>query len=317
MSTETTPPTWEKETVEKILLESIHEQRRSRRWKIFFRIVYLLIIILLVIALMPDHSKDYYNKTKKHTAVVNVKGELLDEGEANSEDINAALDDAFEDPNTQAVMLQINSPGGSPVQAGEVYQHMHYLQKQHPKIKVYAVCTDMCASGAYYIAAGADYIYADQASLVGSIGVLMNGFGFVDTLQKVGVTRRLMTAGSEKGFLDPFSPLKPEDEQYMQTMLETIHQQFITAVKQGRGNRLSNDPMLFTGLVWTGEQAKPLGLIDGIASPEQVARDIIKNDTLVNYGSTPSLLQKFSKHVGASAASSAASLLGVRRSLLN
>lgn len=307
---------WQQETVEKILLESIKEQRRSRRWRIFFRFVYLLVIILIAIALLPKHSKDYYNRAKPHTAVIDVKGEIAEGGSANAADINDALDTAMKDPNTSAVMLYINSPGGSPVQAGEVYQHLHYLEKEHPKTKIYAVCTDMCASGAYYIAAGANYIYADKASLVGSIGVLMNGFGFVDTLQKVGAERRLMTAGSEKGFMDPFSPVKPQDKQYMQAMLDTIHTQFIDAVKQGRGTRLKIDPLLFSGLVWTGQQALPLGLIDGIATPEQVARDIIKNDTIVNYSIEPNFLNKFAKGIGSSAASSAASELGVRKGML-
>ena len=213
-------------------------------------------------------------------------------------------------------MLYINSPGGSPVQAGEVYQHLQYIEKHHPNTKIYAVCVDMCASGAYYIAAGANYIYADQASLVGSIGVLMNGFGFVDTLQKLGVQRRLMTAGSEKGFMDPFSPVKPQDQEYMQTMLDTIHTQFIDAVKKGRGKRLKDSSLLFSGLVWTGQQALPLGLIDGIATPEQVTRDIIKNDNIVNYSIEPSVFDKFAKNIGASAAASAASEMGIRKGIL-
>lgn len=310
-------PNWQQDAIEKVLLESLKEQRRARRWRIFFRLIYLIVIIVIAVSLLPDHSKDYYNRSKEHVAVVDVKGEIAEDGSANAADINEALDEAAEDPNTKAIMLYIDSPGGSPVQAGEVYQHLHYLEKQHPNTKVYAVCTDMCASGAYYIAAGANYIYADKASLVGSIGVLMNGFGFVDTLQKVGVQRRLMTAGSEKGFMDPFSPVKPQDQQYMQTMLDTIHTQFIDAVKQGRGNRLqANDPLLFSGLVWTGQQALPLGLIDGIATPEQVARDIIKNDNMVNYSIEPNFFDKFSKNIGASAASSAASELGIRKGVL-
>ena len=310
---------WERATLEKVLLATVTEQKRNRRWKIFFRFVYLLIAIILLlsfIGLSSEHSKDYYTKNKPHLAVVDVKGEIAASGSANASDINEALDDAFDDQKTVAVMLYIDSPGGSPVQAGEVYQHLHYLEKQHPHKKVYAVCTDMCASGAYYIAAGANYIYADKASLVGSIGVLMNGFGFVDTIDKLGMTRRLLTSGAEKGFLDPFSPMKPQDKAYMQTMLNIIHQQFINAVKVGRGNRLKKDPLLFSGLVWTGQQALPLGLIDGIATPEQVARDIIKNDNIVNYSIEPSVFQKFAKNIGASAASSAASELGIQQGML-
>ncbi|MAZ40419.1 MAG: S49 family peptidase [Legionellales bacterium] len=310
---------WERETLEKVLFATVNEQKRNRRWKIFFRFIYLILfitIVAVIFGMSSESSKDYYTQNKPHVGVVDVKGEIAEDGRANASNINEALDEAFEDKKTVAVMLYIDSPGGSPVQAGEVYQHLHYLEKQNPKTKVYAVCTDMCASGAYYIAAGANYIYADKASLVGSIGVLMNGFGFVDTLQKLGISRRLLTAGSEKGFLDPFSPMKPQDQAYMQNMLNVIHQQFINAVQTGRGTRLKNDPLLFSGLVWTGQQALPLGLIDGIATPEQVARDIIKNENLVNYSIEPSPFEKFAKNIGTSAASSAASELGIRQGML-
>lgn len=306
---------WERKTLEKVLAETLKEQRRSRRWRIFFRLIYLAIIISIIIMLMPLHH-GHLDAGKSHTALVVMKGELADGGDVNAEDVNDALDDAFDDPNTQAVMMQIDSPGGSPVQAGEIYDNIVRLKKSYPKVKVYAVCTDMCASGAYYVAAAADYIYADKASLVGSIGVLMDGFGFVDTIQKVGVQRRLMTSGSEKGFLDPFSPVKPQDQAYMQKMLDIIHQQFINAVKQGRGPRLKNDPLLFSGLVWTGQQAADLGLIDGIATPDQVVRNIIKEPNIVDFSVQEGLFDKFAGKVGSTAAHSAAALVGIKGGML-
>jgi len=317
MSSQTPKAPWEQETVEKLLFAGLKEQRRQRRWRIFFRFFWIIILLAVVFFVLTNRSDDYYNRTKPHTGIVRIDDEIMADGKANAEDINQGIDDAFDDPNTQAVMLLINSPGGSPVQANEVYRHIIYQRKKHPKVKVYAVCTDMCASGAYYIAASANYIYADQASLVGSIGVLMNGFGFVDTLQKVGAERRLLTAGSEKGFLDPFSPEKPQDVAYMQTMLDTIHTQFINAVKAGRGKRLGHDPMLFTGLVWTGQQALPLGLIDGVATPEHVTRYIIKQPTTVDYTVGPDLLDVFAQNVGTSAAKSSAKLLGVEPGMLH
>lgn len=316
MSSDTPNTPWEQATVEKLLFAGLKEQKRQRRWRIFFRFFWIVIILAVLFFVLTNRSDDYYNRTKPHTAVVRVNGELLDGGKANAEDINQGIDDAYDDPNTTALMLLINSPGGSPVQANEVYQHLNYERKKHPKIKIYAVCTDICASGAYYIAAGADYIYADQASLVGSIGVLMNGFGFVDTLQKVGAERRLFTAGSEKGFLDPFSPLKPQDIGYMQTMLDTIHTQFIDAVKAGRGKRLSNDPMLFTGLAWTGQQALPLGLVDGLGTPDEVLRHVIKQPVMVDYTVGPGLITAFAQNMGTSAAMGSAKLLGIRQGLL-
>lgn len=316
MSSDMPNAPWEQATIEKLLFAGLKEQKRQRRWRIFFRFFWIVIILAILFLVLTNRSDDYYNRTKPHTAVVRINGELLDGGKANAEDINQGIDDAYDDPNTKALLLLIDSPGGSPVQANEVYRHLNYERVKHPKIKIYAVCTDVCASGAYYIAAGADYIYADQASIVGSIGVLMNGFGFVDTLQKLGVQRRLYTSGSEKGFLDPFSPVQPQDVTYAQTMLDTIHAQFIDAVKQGRGKRLGNDPLLFSGLAWTGQQALPLGLVDGLGTPEQVVRNIIKKPVIVDYTVGSGLLDTFAQNVGTSAASGSASLLGIRQGLL-
>jgi protease-4 len=309
------PSHWERRALETLLAETLKEQRRARRWRVFFRLTYLLAMIGIIYLLLPSRSTSY-DATKPHTALVTLKGELMDEGDANAKDINEGLEDAFANPNTKAVLLEINSPGGSPVQAGEIYDNIVRLKKEYPQIKLYAVCTDMCASGAYYVAAAADYIYADKASLVGSIGVLMNGFGFVDTINKLGVQRRLMTAGSEKGFMDPFSPTKPEDQQYMQEMLNIIHQQFIDAVKTGRGPRLKESPLTFSGLVWTGQQATDLGLIDGLATPDHVVRNIIKETNVVDYSVEGNFFKNLSSKVGSSAAKSTAALLGIHSGLL-
>ena len=303
----------EQQALRDLLQSVIQEQRRQRRWKIFFRLIYLF-IFFMIIGLIAAGMGGSNNSDKPHTALITLRGELMDQGDANAENINKSLDAAFKDKNTKAVMLEINSPGGSPVQAGEIYNNLIRLEKAHPKIKVYAVCTDVCASGAYYVAAAANDIYADKASLVGSIGVLMDGFGFVDSLQKVGVQRRLLTSGSEKGFLDPFSPVKPADQAYMQTMLNIIHDQFITAVKTGRGTRLGNDPLLFSGLVWTGQQAKGLGLIDGIATPDEVVRNIIKVKTVLDYTVEDHMFNKFASHIGTQMVNKTLSLLGIQSS---
>ncbi|NNM58717.1 MAG: S49 family peptidase [Legionellales bacterium] len=304
---------WERTALQQLLTETLKEQKRARRWKIFFRTLYLIIFIFIILLLIPDNATTYASG-KSHTALVIMKGELMDGGDANAADVNEGLDAAFKDPDTKAVLLEINSPGGSPVQAGEIYQNIIRLENAHPKIKVYAVCTDVCASGAYYVAAAANYIYADKASLVGSIGVLMDGFGFVDTLNKVGVERRLMTSGSEKGFLDPFSPVKPQDQALMQNMLDIIHTQFIQAVKDGRGTRLQSDPLLFSGLVWTGQQAQPLGLIDGIATPDEVVRQIIKIPNTQDFTVTDTFYEKFANRLGSSFARNIGTVLGIQTS---
>lgn len=305
-------PNWQQDKLQELLLEGIKEQRRSRRWRIFFRFLWLILIVLAVFMLKPKSSSDYYNRSAPHTAVVSVSGTIMPGGRASAKNINKSLEKAFKDSNAKGILIKINSPGGSPVQAGEVYDNIMRLRKAYPDKKVYAVCTDICASGAYYIAAAANDIYVDKASLVGSIGVLMNGFGFVDTLKKVGMTRRLITAGSEKGFMDPFSPVKPSDEQYMHKMLNIIHQQFIDSVKKGRGKRLKTDtPLLFSGLVWTGQQALQVGLVDGLASPQDVARNIIKAQNMVDYTQKQGLFAKFGNDVGTEFAGGFATKLGI------
>lgn len=304
------PEKWQQDVMSKLMFASLTEQRRSRRWGIFFKFLFAfyLFLVLLIFLAGGNHERHGY-EAGKHTAMVELKGVIADGNEASADNVIAGLKDAFDDQNTVGVILRINSPGGSPVQAGHIYDEIKRLRKQHPKVKLYAVISDICASGGYYIASAADDIYADKASLVGSIGVIMNGFGFVDTLKKLGVERRLYTAGVHKGFLDPFSPVKPDEVAHAKAMLDNIHQQFIDAVKAGRGKRLKDNKNLFTGLIWTGQESMKLGLIDGLASSHTVAQDVIKAPKIVNYTHRPNFWQRFADRIGASAATKLATML--------
>lgn len=294
-------PNWDRKMLEKLVLASVKEQRRHRRWSVFFKLLFFTYIFALLWLFWPEQSINTpAAKSHLHVALVDVAGIISDNAPASADNIIQGLQDAFKDKNVENVILRINSPGGSPVQASTIYNELRYLRNRHKKVKVYAVCEDLCTSAAYYIASGADEIYADPTSLVGSIGVLMDGFGFVNTLQKLGVQRRLLTSGSHKGFLDPFSPLKPEDQKIAQTLLDTVHQQFISDVKQGRGDRLKETPDTFSGLAWAGSQALPLGLIDGYGTLYTVARNIIKNKNIVDYTIKPGLLQQLADRIGAS-----------------
>jgi len=240
-----------------------------------------------------------------------LKGIIADDAEASADNIIGSLREAFEDEKTKGVILRINSPGGSPVQAGYVNDEITRLREKYPDTPLYAVVTDICASGGYYIAAAADKIYVDKASIVGSIGVLMNGFGYVEGMEKLGIERRLMTAGEHKGIMDPFSPLKDYDQQYIAGMLNKIHQQFIDTVKQGRGDRLKDDEEIFSGLFWTGEESIELGLADELGSSSYVAREVIGAEDIVDYTTTEDLIERFAKRVGAGAASTLARIWGV------
>lgn len=285
--------------LEQLLLENLKENRLKRRWGIFFKLFFILYLIIFALLLLIPSIKYSAKFMRPHTSVVDIDGEISADSVNDADTIVRALNKAFKDPNTRGIILRINSPGGSPVQASYIYSNIMFLRKNYPDIKIYAVCSDSCASAAYYIASATDDIYADPASLVGSIGVLMDGFGFNDAIGKLGISRRLLTAGSEKGMLDPFSPLKPEDKAYVQKMLDIVHQQFIAAVEHGRGNRLdTKDPLLFSGLIWTGAQAKSLGLIDGFGSAREVARNIIKYPNMVNYTPEQNLFSRLSKKVG-------------------
>lgn len=289
---------WEREVLEKALLASVTEQRRARRWGIFFKLIFLSIILLVVFASCSDQIAHKPLATA-HTAVINVDG-VIDSEFNSAKLVNEGIRAAFEEKQAQGIILKLNSPGGSPVQSSEVFEEINRMRALYPDKKIYAVVEDICASGCYYMAAAANDIYANPASLVGSIGVLFDGFGFVDTINKLGIQRRLLTAGQNKGFMDPFSPTTPEMTGFVQDMLNDIHQQFIAAVEQGRGDRLKKNDLTFSGLAWTGHQAKDLGLIDNFGSVDYVAREIIGAKTLIDYTTKPNWIERFSQQMGAS-----------------
>ena len=298
---------WEREAIEKLLLADVRERRAARRWRIVRSLLWMLLFGALIWLLFSDALPTSTPATP-HTAMVAIKGEIADEAEASAEFVLPALRSAMEDKGAQALVLLINSPGGSPVQAGLISDEIHRLRALHKK-PVYAVVEETAASAAYYIASAADKIYVDKASIVGSIGVLINGFGFVDTLDKLGIERRLLTAGENKGFLDPFSPQSEAHKQHAQTMLEQIHRQFIDVVKKGRGERLKETPEMFSGLFWTGEQAVQMGLADGLGSLDSVARDVVKAEKLIDYTNKENIAERFAKRFGAAAGQGAVAAL--------
>ncbi len=291
---------WERETLEKLAFASLVEQRRARRWGIFFKALIFVYLFSLLIIFQLRLSDENSSGGGKHTAVVEVKGVISSETEASADNIIHALREAFEDENTKGVIVRINSPGGSPVQSGYINDEMRRLREKYPKIPLHAVITDLGASGGYYIAVGAENIYADKSSLVGSIGVIMSGFGFVDTLEKLGIQRRLLTAGEHKGFLDPFSPERDEERTHVQTLLNQMHQQFINTVKIGRGERLKDDPKLFSGFIWTGEEAVNLGLVDDLASASSIARNLIGAEKLVSFTPEKPVFERLLENMGMS-----------------
>ena len=298
--------------LEKTLLASVQEQRRSRRWGIFFKSLTFIYLIGALFLLSPLSRLDGAAATgQPHTALIEVRGTIADRQEASADNLVTSLRRAFKDEQTRAVVLRINSPGGSPVQAGYVYDEIKRLRALHPDTPVYAVIADIGASGAYYIAAAADQIYADKASLVGSIGVTAAGFGFVETLDKLGVERRTYTAGEHKAFLDPFQPEREDEREFWQTVLQTTHQQFIEQVQKGRGDRLKDHPDLFSGLVWSGEQAVELGLVDGLSSASAVARDLVGTEEMVDFTHRESPFQRFSRQLGTSIGNTLAMHLGL------
>ena len=305
--------------LEKTLLAGVQEQRRSRRWGIFFKLLTFiyLFVALALFAPMLDLQKSA-GKGKSHTALIEVRGMIADKESASADNIVGSLRAAFEDAKTKGVILRINSPGGSPVQSGYIYDEIRRLRTEYPAIKLYAVITDLGASGAYYIASAADAIYADKASLVGSIGVTAATFGFVGVMEKLGVDRRVYTSGEHKAFLDPFQPQKAEETKFWQGVLETTHRQFIASVKQGRGDRLKDaeHPELFSGLVWSGEQALQLGLIDALGNTSYVAREVIGEKELVDFTVEESPYDRFAKTLGASMAERIALWMGFQGSAL-
>jgi protease-4 len=294
-----------------MVFSSINETRRARRWGIFFKLLTFAYLFALLLLWMPDEFPDAPIKSDGHTAVVEVAGIIASEGKASADNVVTGLRRAFKDKNTKGVIIRINSPGGSPVQSGYINDEIRRLKGVHPDIPVYAVLADICASGGYYVAVAADKIYADKASIVGSIGVLMNGFGFVETLDKLGVERRLLTAGENKAVMDPFSPLKKSDVAHMQSMLDQIHRQFIQVVKEGRGDRLKGGDELFSGLFWSGEQSVELGLVDGLGSASYVARELIGVEEMVDFTPSENLFERLAERMGAGAASTLARVTGL------
>ena len=298
--------------LEKTLLAGIQEQRRARRWGIFFKVLTFCYLITVLILFSPLVDMERSATSSGYTALIDVRGVIADKEAASADNIVTSLQAAFADPKVKGVVLRINSPGGSPVQSGYVYDEIRLLRGLHPDIKVYAVISDLGASGAYYIASAADEIYADKASLVGSIGVTAAGFGFVGAMDKLGIQRRAYTSGEHKAFLDPFEPEKPDETKFWQGVLNVTHEQFIASVKQGRGDRLKDKdhPELFSGLVWTGQQALPLGLIDGLGNASSVARDVIGEKELIDFTVQESAFDRFSKKLGASVAEQLAMWMG-------
>ncbi|HUP28961.1 MAG TPA: S49 family peptidase [Usitatibacter sp.] len=306
MTTDPVQPNWERSVLEKVAIKAVEEQRRTRQWGILFKLLWLTFAFLVLAAALgwigrPDKENATSISTGKHTAVVDVEGVIAPESKASAEKVIKGLNRAFKDSNTQGVVLRINSPGGSPVQAGHVNDEIRRLRAKYPNIPLHAVVEDLCASGGYYIAVAADKIYVDKASLVGSIGVIINGFGFTGTMDKLGIERRAYTSGENKDFLDPFAPENPAHRDYAKQMIGEIHQQFIKVVRDGRGARLKETPEMFSGLVWTGARSVELGLADAIGSTEYVAREVIKAEKLVNFTPEENVFERFSKSFGANA----------------
>ncbi|RQO78377.1 S49 family peptidase [Aquitalea sp. FJL05] len=306
-------PNWERQLVEKLAMAAVVEQRRARRWKIFFRLVWLGIIgSLLAFAFARNEDKSAEALTGSgHTAVISLDG-VIDSENNTAEKLSAALQDAYADHGTRGIVIEANSPGGSPVLSGMAYDEIRRQKKLHPAIPVYVTVQEVCASGCYYIAAAADKIFVDKASIVGSIGVLSDGFGFTGLMDKLGVERRLKTAGENKAMGDPFSPVNPKQDAIRQQLLDDIHQQFIKAVKDGRGSRLKNDPQLFSGMVWIGEKSIPLGLADGLGNTRSVARDIIKAEKTVDYTQQDDLSSRVARKIGVEFAGGVRSLFNTR-----
>ncbi|MFM2434650.1 MAG: hypothetical protein RL063_629 [Pseudomonadota bacterium] len=289
---------WQRETIEKLASSALFEQKKARRWGILFKsllFIYLFIVLFYALGLLGTSKKS----STSHTALIEIGGVIESGGEVNADSVMTSLHDAYDNKGTKGIILRINSPGGSPVQAGIINDEIRRLKHLHPNIPVYAVVEDVCASGGYYIAVAADKIYVDKASIVGSIGVLMDGYGFTEIMKKVGVERRLMTAGENKAMLDPFSPVNPKHQELAQTMLNEVHEQFKAVVRQGRGARLKETPEIFSGLFWSGEQSVKLGLADALGSADYVAREVIKEDQIVDFSYEEDLASRVAKRIGA------------------
>ncbi len=300
-------PNWERRIIEKLATEGLAEQRRRRRWGIFFKVLgFAYLTVILMAALDWPGTGDGLTDGTRHTAMVRMTGVISNRGDASAEHVISGLQAAFEDKGTAGVVLLINSPGGSPVQAGIINDEIHRLRGKYPTIPIHAVVEDVCASGGYYVAVAAENIYVDKASIIGSIGVLMDGFGFTGTMDKLGVERRLLTAGENKGFLDPFSPQNAQHKTHAQQMLGEIHQQFIGVVREGRGKRLKETSDMFSGLMWSGAKSVDMGLSDGYGTVESVARDVFNAEDIRDFTVKPNFAEKLAKQFGADMAEGAA-----------
>ena len=290
---------WERDVLEKLAMSAVQEQRRARHWGIFFKVLtlgYLFIVLFVFMGWMGKSESAL--STGKHTALVDMQGVIAADSAASADNLIPSLQEAFKDKDTQGVILRINSPGGSPVQADQINDEIRRLRAKYPAVPLYVVVGDVCASGGYYVAAAADKIFVDKASLIGSIGVLMDGFGFTGTMEKLGVERRLVTAGSNKGFMDPFSAVRPDQQEYAKQMLAQIHQQFIAVVRAGRGTRLKETPDTFSGLVWNGQAGVEMGLADGYGTVESVARDVVKAENVVDFTVKEGIADRLAKRFG-------------------
>src|SRR5919106_360774 len=292
---------WERELVTKLATSALKEQRRARLWGIFFKLLTFAYVTLLFLMALDWKTGEMVG-AKKHTAMVEVNGLIAPGTDARAEKITTALQAAFKDKNTQGVVVRCNSPGGSPVQAQSIYDEMKRLRQKYPQIPLYAVIEDVCASGGYFVAVGADRIYVGKASIVGSIGVLMNGFGFTGLMEKLGIERRLIAVGENKGMLDPFSPLDEKDKEHVKKLMGDIHEQFVGVVREGRGKRLKDSPEIFSGLIWTGQRSIDLGLADGFGNLEYVAREVVKAEDIRDYTITEGIGSKLARRFGAAAA---------------
>lgn len=307
-STQSQDTKWQRDAIEKLASSALTEQKTARRWSTFFKglmFAYLFIILFYALGWLGGGAKNI----GAHTALIEVAGVIESGGDVNADSFMKSLHDAYDDKGTKGIILRINSPGGSPVQAGIINEEIKRQKKLHPKIPVYAVVEDICASGGYYIAVAADKIYVDKASIVGSIGVLMDGYGFTEVMKKVGVERRLMTAGENKAMLDPFSPINPKHQAFAQTMLNEIHEQFKVVVRQGRTSRLKETPETFSGLFWSGEQSIKMGLADAIGSADYVAREVIKEENIVDFTTQEDFASRLAKRIGAGASTSFGEML--------
>ena len=294
------PTSWEREMLDKMLSATVKEQRARRRWGIFFKLSALALVIIMFLQMPSDFTSSETVPTEPHVALIRITGIIQSESKVSAENIIKALQKAYSEKNTVGIILRISSPGGSPVQAGKIHDEILRLRSLHPDKQIHVVVEEMCASGGYYVAVAANNIYVDKASVVGSIGVMISGFGFADLIHKVGIERRLITSGKNKGFMDSFSPQDEEQREYAQNLINEVHEQFIEVVKKGRGSRLVDNSEIFTGLIWTGTQAIKLGLVDDFGNVESVARNVFNTKTIVDYTEEERLTDRMFRRLGIS-----------------